>query len=67
MSSTVARFPLDDLLRKHGWSVAARPAGREALWGKRGVVLPESEALAAVPMEQLEAALEEQQRRVPWE
>lgn len=46
-----ARFPADDILRKAGWEIVARPANSEAIWilKHRGEILkklPESEAIA---------------------
>ena len=47
--SMVDRFPLDTLLRRHGWHIALRPREGEAVWEKGGERRPQSEALATLP------------------
>ncbi len=42
------RFPDDQLLRVYGFTVHARPHGREAIWRYRGRLLGHDEALRLV-------------------
>ena len=50
---TTGRCPLDQLLRKHGWKIVSRAEGREAVWEKDGVKLPERQALKTIPRDEL--------------
>lgn len=56
MPSDADRFPSDRLLRRHGWQIDSRPPGAEARWRKGGLVLGESQALATLPVADLDAA-----------
>ena len=43
------RFPVDSLLRRHGWQIAARPREGEAMWRyRRFKPVPQSRALERI-------------------
>lgn len=48
---------LDQLLRDHGWKIAHRPPGREAVWEKDGDLLVQSQALKTISNKDVRAAL----------
>lgn len=50
------RFPVDELLRRHGFKILSRTTGREPVWVKRGDTYLESEALITIPPAQLDQA-----------
>jgi len=48
-----SRYPDDDLLRAHGYTIQARPKGGEALWrAPGGTVLAAREALRRLRVEE---------------
>ena len=61
MQSSVRRFPLDDLLRKHGWQIAGRPKEGGAKWRKAHLVLSQQDVLESLPLVEVKAA------QVAWE
>lgn len=56
MPSTISPFPLDDLLRRHGWQIAARASGAEPLWHKGDVLLGQADALERLPSKDVREA-----------
>lgn len=50
------RFPADSILRRHGWTIAARPERGPTLWRLGEEVLPENVALQRVADEVAEGA-----------
>ena len=50
-------FPLDTLLRMHGWQISGRPKSGEAEWEKDGVIMPQSEAQKCLPAVLVQSAI----------
>ncbi len=59
------RFALDQLLRKHKFTIFSRENNKEPLWEKRGYVLSQSDALDS--LDDTEVADAEYQESQYWE
>ena len=52
-SCTSGRFPLDALIRKHGWQIWRRKGREEPIWKKKDVEVRQSEVLLRINPDEL--------------
>lgn len=50
------RFAMDSLLRLHGFFIHERPKNKQPIWGKKGKLYTQKEALATLPDDDTEDA-----------
>ncbi|MDE2095750.1 MAG: hypothetical protein KGL39_00715 [Patescibacteria group bacterium] len=55
-ASNSSRFPIDDVLRKHGFRIISRRKGEQPLWERSGELYRQSEALNYLRSQDLESA-----------